>query len=1666
MFRLADFINEYIPPDPFPFEESEPVEVMKIPCDSEVELETEKDHVVSAPGDCWKNLLGARQHDILRKADELVENYSPTMVELGLVMIEARRKMRELANDPKLKAWQEAKLNAVYKCWWQSDGDFHIEDCKIAPRESTRAALLADGYITSVRLLAILCGSKWPKALVGKQSPCPAEKAMASVASPEIRVAVERSLQVPISEMIEQATKICPYRIPQKNQHYMEELALPWLQAGKEHPHPIHAAIRRHILLEELPKFIKTDTTFVSMKEEHFNMVRDEVHKENPHLKLVLVNPVLDLKDIGRYAGSASIPFEVFKLPPISTPAVHVDEAWHYLNPAFMDGLARKNPEVVYLTATSIFPLLSLTLEQSPDPDLYGFTVHRPKGREPMLTYWMEGNTREKYTQPFDPTMILCKRVESTDGKIVWNGGSVMKLLNTRLHVFTRFHVSVPNFEIEIENKYIKLPKVFRNQLDLPMMRLDHFVKIADYAMVMPQDKDSNYWGKWRLFLDDQGIHLPWGYKQHMIDVIVKCKQLSYSPKLKDRNITGFWHNCYYETFGKLQKFYEKKLVVPWVKRRADMISQDSNVMTWPTLAVVVKPWDDGPLYSIAWKLDGEDGRGFWGKMTMWLKSWGYKGLTPQQVLTDVGDHIRFPFSANTWLQQQKLGITAIQDSQARAFRQVFQGSTETPKPRVNHFTAPETLLLKRKPDPRDDVVVKEDDESTHTSEGSAYQEPESLPELAATYEPLRFMQYQHCDDCPPYHEYVMGGGKPAVVHYHRWCEQFHPAPETSVVERRLNIAMIKQATRARKEGTTHLPIIVEEEEVPTMPAAPLAPQVKSPELGDVNPKQPVAAAVENEVKPVAPNSRPDPLINGKRAEAEAVRPYTAGIERSIKKTESTWNEREKEWSKRLKLLSRERTISVNASGGLLWDALYPMTMGARLNSIPYRDVATYAGPKYPKNDCLLVALGAISGKEPWEVLNFMQRGYKRSALQDQDTLEEALIWPFACHLGVTIVVRDGRHERYYGVKSSRLIGVVELKDAHYEPVEGLRFPLRIQSPRKPFAFRSNPVMQQLIAWPATRPVSWVPEKERADKLIRALIAGEVGLIGQPINQSALLGWSSTIDIGYKGPPKDLMVVMGDPGCRKSSKPQKHMRENRVFGMWGVVAPTNQIAQDYRDNLDATTPDKKGKKMPGDMVLTWETALAKYAAAELIITDENKYPPGYVAMFHILNPSSKAHLFLGDMWQASWHWPKPTTLNDEISELEYYSKYAKGYIVGTYRYAGLSAAFFRTPSYSKREGGWAFTRAVPTVWTALKQYFPWENDATLLDMWERRQEYTAAHFQAEFAEEIRGSEARSYSGSIGVTTPLAIIHIDDSVMRGSDPRLIYTAMTRSWNILFVIGWVHNRTSEYLEAIHPVFSKLAYYRQNYTLRERLVFNPQYSVSIRECYKPFPPEWTIWMAGPFERCTNFELIKQWWPRESWENFIDPDAKRGGARLSRSEPAYADEPTFQPFIDETPEFEPEDPVPEDVHPPTVPVDTSIPQADRVGFEEFHNAQVQERFMADKFVHGTLPINSLTLRESDLMPQGSWLSLLRRHQAETNVKGVRMPGRCWRVLPRQMKTRGIPIPPFFNGRPINVLMIMLLGCWQKSNGLGSQLRSSIGQITTSRRHLEMHAGKHLGIT
>jgi len=687
----------------------------------------------------------------------------------------------------------------------------------------------------------------------------------------------------------------------------------------------------------------------------------------------------------------------------------------------------------------------------------------------------------------------------------------------------------------------------------------------------------------------------------------------------------------------------------------------------------------------------------------------------------------------------------------------------------------------------------------------------------------------------------------------------------------------------------------------------------------------------------------------------------TALIERRDKAKDNRKKAAES-YDKLMRARPRTRTHTSTATGETMWDHFFPLTAGHRFNKIPYRDVAEYPSVQYPEDDCVLEAMSAAT-RQPREILMMLIcRVYPRDESRNPANLSLRVMDAVALHYGTHFRVTDdnGLVLFDYGVKRARTYARFLLKDGHLTCLDPMRA-LVITDPRPKMGSRKEhmALFNTVKAIPIVQFRMWMPSKKRAADYVRALIAGTTGLLGEPINREKLMEWDSSV-ASFRATARDsrqISVILGDPGCRKSSALQKILRKDefKKLGNFTVILPTNVLAQDWRDKLDATKEDNRGRAMPGEMVMTFEKALARVCNSSLVVTDEDKFPKGYLDLLAILSPDIHAFIFLGDPWQSTWHEPNADCLlNDPsiIGNAKYLSQYSGMFMLGTWRYGEGIANFFRQPTFVARDSGFRFCDVMPTKYEEIIQHFPHLVPADLLRMWDTRLELYAAHFDTVWAEQLRGSDAVSFAGSQGLTASLVIIEVDERVLRGSDPKLLYTAMTRAPFILFVQKWGQNGRADLHEASHPIFRILRHYRINYHPGKRTIIEPDHTVDIREATNdPFPETMELVLAGPKEKMQNMQFLSRWYDFSSMR-VIDPDDTRAGARLDYDDDVYKEAYDFKPHIDKTVEPDVIEPVMAEFGLPAVKLPTALPRADKEVFVEFHNAQRLERYEAEIFL------------------------------------------------------------------------------------------------------------------
>jgi len=1518
-------------------------------CDTAVDAEenpctekVEKPVFVKGSGDCWKKIPGffkgdqfeMTAEDLIDKMAELEFNYGD-----NFVCIE----------------WSE-----------QDDGDLHVERAYGHSRYGCSCDK-KDNQVTQNEFIEVLKSHKTK--LVGAPAVSAFEKALRSIATPDVRSAVERLTQAPLRDGFESIQKLCPYKIPEKNQHKMEELCIPWSSSFiEDHPHPIHAAIRRWCYLVELPKYIKTDCTFLGMKPAHFDMVVravNNLHGEG-RFRMVLINTITDLKDVARYSGSGTVSETVWDLPKIDTPMLYCDESGHYLSPHWMVLMKYRNPGLQCIGMSNIFPLQSLQFAQSPEPEYVNWRITEDAvSKQKILIYIPEEDEGGKYEQPFDPTMTLASKIEDSDGQVIWNGGVVASKGNLRLQMFYGYNIAVPVTIVESQYHFINLPRVFRRQPETAPVRVDHFVGLLKYAAILPKaDDDKAIWGKLRTYVADKKMHVDHGSLSWLVKVVWECVKINATTDLASKSYQGLADELRYKTIGLLKSWIDSKVKLKYAKRNAALIAHDDPVQIWPTLRVIVQGSDLGAGYGVNWRLASDPPPRFWDRFNLWIQIVLSKGrkLTgyEKRVLFDDNGNVKFPMLSNSLLNQQVHGVDSIKASQALAYKRAFERVEEDHEPppvpirqlplmkpmpkRKLPPLLPELVPLPYGPDEdlRDIQEMlkmhtglsddEDDDELEYMTDPGSDGSVETVVQLDPVKGKYEMeLDHRHCPECLSFEEAIQIGMPENRDRYDEYCLQRHNLDENAQ-----NITLLepRRTLMERTYFTNTAPQILLPAEPPVKAQAwaRKEDEMKSDDLGDLQ-----ARALRAESERIAGEQ---PYYLRKLAE---------------KREQESYEQARKEWESLQKARPNGIYNLQQATGEALWNALYPISSSKRYAKVPYWKVIEYPILEYPENDCVLRAMSIMIKKSRAEIYYKMSRAWPADEPKAPLDLPLKLLNPVAFSYGLKIQVRnkDGTLLESIGVKDSQCIVTLILEKGHVEPGE-VSLPMVIDNVK--MIPGKLPDQNQLIKTVSQLPTihwfDWVPETKRAADLARAMMERTTGLLGEPINEDTLKGWENSADLA-QDVDKKFAVIMGEPGCRKSSALQKIFAQKKFqkVGNFTVILPTSVLAGDWRDKLDATRKDRNGRGMPGEMVSTFEVALARGRASRLVVTDENKFQKGYHALYHIANPHVTHQIFLCDPWQTSWHEPNSNcALNDPDipGEAELYKKYAKFYLIGTWRLSSYNANFWQMPTFKGGMGGFFFTDIYPSDHTALRSHFPKLNEQTIQKLWNTRYEIYPAHVDTIHADELRGSSNVTYAGSQGLTFPLAIIKIDDRVLNGTDPRMLYTSMTRSQYILFVYTASMTGANLNKEYAHPVLKHLKYYRDRYKPGEMHPIEPEHTCNIYQMTQGSLSRdgLEIYLSGHPDDMKNWDFVKQFHDVSQLTRYIEPDQKRAGARLTRDDPAYLEAYDFWPYIDETEEFIPEEPLFPGMrlYEPKLP--TYLPVEDRRGFIENYKQHQRERY------------------------------------------------------------------------------------------------------------------------
>jgi len=445
--------------------------------------------------------------------------------------------------------------------------------------------------------LAIKKGKYDDVILIGKGA---FDTAMQTFTNPEIRrnnETLRSNLMAVASATID---NLCPYAIPVENQVHADRLAIPYTTSNPmPHRHPIHAYARRKCCKIDLPKYIKSDFTVISMSDDNLAWLLEGLGGDDCPYKYEVINPIIALKDHGRY-DAETIPLNVFELPKPKYPTCIIHDAGHYIPEANLATLALINPQVRMWLPTSVYPLERLVSKYSLYPTLYDWT---DVGKN-LMVYIPEKDTDNTYVQSRDPGHLVLHEIVLEGGKEVLRGGIVESFMNVHISMWSKYPMESPKFQVISLPMMMPIPRVFRGMPnDLAWVRVTDYVKSLEYAFTLGDVKSKDFWGKSRQLVEDQVNYIPIGDRQWFIKVLMQIARMDVTTDLQTKEYNHLSTEVYYKTMGHLVRWYHKMFGARYANRHRRMINEPKGHMIIPTASSRVRRVHNN-LYSVSWKYD------------------------------------------------------------------------------------------------------------------------------------------------------------------------------------------------------------------------------------------------------------------------------------------------------------------------------------------------------------------------------------------------------------------------------------------------------------------------------------------------------------------------------------------------------------------------------------------------------------------------------------------------------------------------------------------------------------------------------------------------------------------------------------------------------------------------------------------------------------------------------------------------------------------------------------------------------------------------------------------------------------------------------------------------------------------------------------------------------
>jgi len=1400
---------------------------------------------VGGAGDCWKKLPGMPSMWYNKKG--VIEHHGSRWEMTLKELLSIRSKSFVSMTMPRT-------MNALFVKWnYQEDGDIHVEDVVSSRRP---------GYDPEHVFWTKMKAESQVK-LVGKPDTAPADSAMRALNNPTVQMNLQNAVSAKVTDALGRVNKICPWAIPAANQHHASELKIPWSETNADtHDHPIHAAIRRIQCYEELPKHVKSDYTTVSMGQANWGMLETGLRSLGREYKATHVNPIIDMKDHSRFAGTSSVPESVFRLPEIITPTVIFHDSGHYLTESFLWKFFLKNPKVMFVYLTHVYPLVSLIADASPDPTLYQFHY----ADDGTLVYIPEGHLGGKYEQPADPGLLLANTISDKHGLLAIHGSIIDSRLNSHVQCWSRFQLSTNSYVALSMPDMMPLRRLKRAMpKKLPLIKTEYYTKLYQYAKTIPI-KEADAWGKLRQFTVDNHMYFPIGVQAMLIDSVLEAVKIPVVADLQSKYYGTTAEMIRYKTLGHLIRLKHKFFEAKFAKRAQELVNEPHPLHLVPTIQILIKElgWSE---YGVEWQVPESERKNFFMLLKGWVGRWRKDvNVTEKNMFNLSGTVVWDETTTLTSRTKRSMGIEIIMAAQARTYQAVFEGNLPKPVEESKTLSRPLEPHKILAPPPEPDGSDSESSTGRTDAYFDKYEAESETSEEEEDWTQGWFSPTQHCLDCVTLEEFLSRWPKLTRKDYAEYTCGWHliwrSRSGKDNVQRRLQLGdMLVRSMRKRQ--------IEEKQKFPTNP--------------DPNPNEDDALRELPLIPHVAPESveRVRGYIQEALKDPGQLRPPS--VQRSFTPRPFPWAGAEEQWNK-IQMARKRIPYEPVGTGVALWDNLFPKTVDKRHQQTPFTNPLFYPPITYPQGDCLLVALNQLMQINPCTLLLNASRAISKKDTEGDD-LSTDVLETLGCHYLCTFEVFDNKDNilSRHGVLSPTTFRV-RWHENHFTPIGVVSREMMIKPPLVP---RNAPkglqeLINELSALPSMSWSEWTPSPTRAAQLIRAMIERTTGtLAGNELNMEQLKGWENMCE-GLKKDVRErfISVVVGSPGCRKSSGIQKVLRKKKYQrdNLFAVSMATNTLAIDWRDKLGVRDKDPvTNRPTPGRYVSTFERCVADGNWGWVMVLDEDKYPKGYIDLLAALFPWVGHFIFMCDPYQTEWHEPNSAChLNDPatLGNAAFLFPHATRYLFGTWRLPQNIANFFQLPTWNRGEGSFHFAVSPPKTWTDLAQYFGHRYDeGGLQELWKRRMMMVSSHAAKSWVDALAEADSATFSGSQGLSVELAIVEIDVRVLRLTDPKMIFTVLTRAKEVLLVCSYSLDGTTQLLIEANPVFRQLLKYRQTYHPGQIVKIHPDWTVDIFKLVNPLPTSMQLVLAGPPQSMVNHDFITQLIGKP-WVGHINPD------------------------------------------------------------------------------------------------------------------------------------------------------------------------------------------------